>query len=300
MFDTLKPFKHGKLHSLPALQKELRIQVNRLPVSIRIVLESVLRNCDGKKITEEHVRQLAAWKPTAPRTEEIPFVVARIVLQDFTGVPLLCDLAAMRGVAAKMGKEPKLIEPLVEFTPYVRKSELAVVGKTRRGVTGTRVRYWADTQNNVKQISGWFQDDWRMTPDLTLQVYAQPFLARGDYSDVRELSATPRADRYEDRYQPYAPPAGTPMGFNRKSLRSNTVVRWEFRPGSSMFAVWTHGRDHYATTAGARSLGQEYDHLFELHPDNTFLVKIAYWLGRGEAGLYVPCAPRSASACSCA
>ena len=113
MFDTLKPFKNGKLHSLPALQKALGIQIDRLPVSIRIVLESVLRNCDGKKITEEHVRQLAAWKPAAPRTEEIPFVVARIVLQDFTGVPLLCDLAAMRGVAAKMGKEPKLIEPLV-------------------------------------------------------------------------------------------------------------------------------------------------------------------------------------------
>ena len=113
MFDTLKPFKHGKLHSLPALGKELNLKVERLPVSIRIVLESVLRNCDGKKVTEEHVRQLAAWKPNAARTEEIPFVVARIVLQDFTGVPLLCDLAAMRGVAQKMGKDPKVIEPLV-------------------------------------------------------------------------------------------------------------------------------------------------------------------------------------------
>ncbi|HEY8555511.1 MAG TPA: aconitate hydratase AcnA, partial [Burkholderiales bacterium] len=86
---------------------------SRLPVSIRIVLESVLRNCDGKKVTEEHVRQLAAWAPNAPRTQEIPFVVARIVLQDFTGVPLLCDLAAMRGVAARLGKNPKIIEPLV-------------------------------------------------------------------------------------------------------------------------------------------------------------------------------------------
>jgi aconitate hydratase len=113
MFDTLKPFKHGKFHSLPALQQSLGLPIERLPLSIRIVLESVLRNCDGKKVTEEHVRQLAAWKPNAARTEEIPFVVARIVLQDFTGVPLLCDLAAMRGVAQKMGKEPKLIEPLV-------------------------------------------------------------------------------------------------------------------------------------------------------------------------------------------
>jgi aconitate hydratase len=112
-FDTLQSFKHGQLYSLPALGKALRVPIERLPVSIRIVLESVLRNCDGKKVTEEHVRQLAGWKPVAPRSEEVPFVVARIVLQDFTGVPLLCDLAAMRGVAAKMGKEPKLIEPLV-------------------------------------------------------------------------------------------------------------------------------------------------------------------------------------------
>ena len=115
---TLQPFrtasgKTGQLHSLPALEKSGMAEVSRLPVSIRIVLESVLRNCDGKKITEEHVRQLAAWKASAPRTEEIPFVVARVVLQDFTGVPLLCDLAAMRGVAQRMGKNPKVIEPLV-------------------------------------------------------------------------------------------------------------------------------------------------------------------------------------------
>jgi aconitate hydratase len=112
-FNTLQSFKHGKLHSLPALGKKLGVKIERLPVSIRIVLESVLRNCDGKKVTEEHVRELANWKPNAKRTEEIPFVLARILLQDFTGVPLLCDLAAMRSVAQKMGKNPKLIEPLV-------------------------------------------------------------------------------------------------------------------------------------------------------------------------------------------
>jgi aconitate hydratase len=105
--------KEGRLYSLPALEKAGLGKVSRLPVSIRIVLESVLRNCDGKKVTEEHVRQLAAWQPNASRTEEIPFVVARVVLQDFTGVPLLCDLAAMRGVAQRMGKNPKVVEPLV-------------------------------------------------------------------------------------------------------------------------------------------------------------------------------------------
>ena len=116
--NTLKEFKvsgakKGKFYSLPALQKATGAKIDRLPVSIRIVLESVLRNCDGKKVTEAHVRQLANWKPNAARTDEIPFVVARVVLQDFTGVPLLADLAAMRGVASKMGKNPKNIEPLV-------------------------------------------------------------------------------------------------------------------------------------------------------------------------------------------
>ena len=112
-FNTLQSFKHGKLYSLPALGKALNIKVERLPVSIRIVLESVLRNCDGKKVTEAHVRQLAGWKAVAPRSEEIPFVVARILLQDFTGVPLLCDLAAMRNVAERVGKDPKVVEPMV-------------------------------------------------------------------------------------------------------------------------------------------------------------------------------------------
>src|SRR5258706_731508 len=111
--DTLQTFKHRKLYSLPALAKKLGLQIDRLPVSIRIVLESVLRNCDGKKVTAAHVRELAGWKPNAARTDEIPFVVARILLQDFAGVPLLGDLAAMRGVAARMGKDPKVVEPLV-------------------------------------------------------------------------------------------------------------------------------------------------------------------------------------------
>ncbi len=113
VFNTLQSFKHGKFYSLPELGKALDVKMDRLPVSIRIVLESVLRNCDGRKVTEEHVRELAGWKAVAPRTDEIPFVVARIVLQDFTGVPLLVDLAAMRGVAQEMGKDPKVIEPLV-------------------------------------------------------------------------------------------------------------------------------------------------------------------------------------------
>lgn len=109
----LAPGQSGQYYSLPALAESLGVNISRLPVSIRIVLESVLRNCDGKKVTEEHVKQLANWGATAARTDEIPFVVARVVLQDFTGVPLLADLAAMRNVAHKMGLDPKNIEPLV-------------------------------------------------------------------------------------------------------------------------------------------------------------------------------------------
>jgi aconitate hydratase len=117
-FQTLQSFpisggKSGKFHSLPALEQKGVGPVSRLPVSIRVVLESVLRNCDGKKVTEEDVRRLANWNAKAPAQVEIPFVVARVVLQDFTGVPLLVDLAAMRSTVAGMGRDPQMIEPLV-------------------------------------------------------------------------------------------------------------------------------------------------------------------------------------------
>src|SRR5258705_5792624 len=117
-FDSLDSFKtgggaSGQFHSLPKLEAAGVARVSRLPISIRIVLESVLRNVDGKKITEKDVRTLANWGATAERTDEIPFVVARILLQDFTGVRLLVDLAAMRSAAARLKADPKIIEPLV-------------------------------------------------------------------------------------------------------------------------------------------------------------------------------------------
>jgi aconitate hydratase len=109
----ISPSKTSRFHALAPLEAAGLGKISRLPVSLRIVLESLLRNCDGRRITEQHVRELAGWQPTAERTSEIPFVVARIVLQDFTGVPLLCDLAAMRGVAEQQGRNPKIVEPLV-------------------------------------------------------------------------------------------------------------------------------------------------------------------------------------------
>ncbi len=118
VFGALEKFNaggagEGWFCSLPGLEAAGLGRISRLPVSIRIVLESVLRNCDGKKVRQEDVRALAAWNAKKPATEEIPFVVARIVLQDFTGVPLLVDLAAMRNAMAAAGKDPAMIEPLV-------------------------------------------------------------------------------------------------------------------------------------------------------------------------------------------
>ncbi|MEY3547340.1 MAG: Aconitate hydratase precursor [Verrucomicrobiota bacterium] len=118
LFNTLQSFdlgngSTGQFYSLPSLEKAGVGPVSKLPVSVRLVLESVLRNCDGLKVQEANVLELANWKANESRTAEIPFVVARIVLQDFTGVPLLVDLAAMRSAVAKLGKNPKIIEPLV-------------------------------------------------------------------------------------------------------------------------------------------------------------------------------------------
>ncbi|MCB1227965.1 MAG: aconitate hydratase, partial [Verrucomicrobiales bacterium] len=103
----------GKFYSLPELEKQGIGQISRLPISIRIVLESLLRNLDGKKVTEADVKNLANWNAKNPGDYEIPFTVARIVLQDFTGVPLLVDLAAMRSAVHGMGKNATMIEPLV-------------------------------------------------------------------------------------------------------------------------------------------------------------------------------------------
>ena len=118
LFNSLQEFSTGsgssaKFYSLPALEKAGLGPISRLPVSIRIVLESVLRNVDGSRVEERNVQELAQWKPTAERTAEIPFVVARVLLQDFTGVPLGVDLAAMRTAVNALGKNPGIIEPLV-------------------------------------------------------------------------------------------------------------------------------------------------------------------------------------------
>nr|HNH89993.1 aconitase family protein [Thiobacillaceae bacterium] len=148
LFDSRQNFdagngKTGTYYSLPQLEKAGIGKVSRLPVSIRVVLESVLRNYDGQKITEQHVRELAGWQPNANRSEEIPFVVARILLQDFTGVPLLADLAAMRSFAQRTGKDAAKVEPLAPV-------ELVVDHSVQVDVFGNQPGQMSALQQNME------------------------------------------------------------------------------------------------------------------------------------------------------
>src|SRR6187397_2755275 len=136
LFNSLQNFepnpgRSGQFYSLPQLQKEGIGPISKLPVSLRIVLESVLRNYDGKRITEANVRELANWHPREDRKAEIPFVVARVLLQDFTGVPLLVDLAAMRSAVARLRKNTGLIEPLVPVDLVIDHSVQVDLSSTR-------------------------------------------------------------------------------------------------------------------------------------------------------------------------
>lgn len=123
---------------------------------------------------------------------------------------------------------------------------------------------------------------WRLnfiaTPNLSLQIYAEPFVSKGRYSDVRELD-NPRARAYVERFKPYADTAvaNNPGGFNFKQFRSNTVLRWEYKPGSTIFLVWTQGREGFEPAYGTRSFGGDFRNLFRQHPDNTFLIKVSHW-----------------------
>ena len=125
-----------------------------------------------------------------------------------------------------------------------------------------------------------FRINYTARPNLTLEFYGEPFATSGTYNDVREVSNTPDAANYDDRFRPYTAPAGSDMQFDYMQLRTNTVMRWEYRPGSTLFLVWTHGRQQYSTLRNQPAWHEDYRDLFDLHPDNTFLIKVAYWLSR--------------------
>jgi hypothetical protein len=124
--------------------------------------------------------------------------------------------------------------------------------------------------------------NYTFTPNVSLQAYTQPFVSKGTYSNVRQLSATPRAPEYDDRYAPFENSLVTanPGGFNFKEFQSNLVFRWEYQPGSTLFLVWNEGRQGNSSAPGADSFQGDVRDLLRLHPANTFLVKVSYWLNR--------------------
>jgi hypothetical protein len=124
--------------------------------------------------------------------------------------------------------------------------------------------------------------NYTFTPNVSIQAYTQPFISKGTYSNVRQLSATPRADAYVDRYATYGDKSVTndPGGFNFKEFQSNVVFRWEYKPGSTLFLVWNEGRQGSVPTQGTSDFTGDVRDLMRLHPVNTFLVKVSYWLNR--------------------
>jgi hypothetical protein len=145
---------------------------------------------------------------------------------------------------------------------------------TEEGVT-----HYSFAHLDQRTVSMSVRINYTARPNLTLEFYGEPFATAGTYSDVREISATPNAARYDDRFKPYSPPADTNLQFDFMQLRTNTVLRWEYLPGSTVFLVWAHGREKFLNERQP-SWRDDYSDLFHLHPDNTFLIKVAYWLNR--------------------
>jgi hypothetical protein len=146
--------------------------------------------------------------------------------------------------------------------------------------SGTARTHYSFAHLDQRTVSMNTRINYTMTPNLTFEFYGQPFVSTGMYSNVREVSSTPGAAAYADRFLPYVPPAGADLSFKFTQLRSNSVVRWEYRPGSTLFLVWAHGRNGPPNDNLNESWSRDYRDLFTLHPDNTFLIKLAYWLNR--------------------
>ena len=148
-------------------------------------------------------------------------------------------------------------------------------------VDGAGVTHFTFARLDQRTTSMSIRLNYTVTPDLTFELYGQPFVAEGTYSNLREISATPDADAYDARFQPYTPTGTMDMDFKVTELRTNSVVRWEYRPGSTVFFVWQHGRQGPPPETSMRQTWtRDYRELFDVHPDNTFLIKLAYWLSR--------------------
>ncbi len=180
--------------------------------------------------------------------------------------------------------------PQVEYKVAGRFSSSLSLGRSRNitdnqwygNFTDAGVRHYTFAHLDQTTNSATLRMNYTFSPTVSLQAYAQPFVSKGTYSDVRQLSATPRASSYDARFAPYldADVTSDPGGFNFKALQSNVVFRWEYNPGSTLFLVWNQGRQGSDPLEGTNTFRGDVNDLFRLHPANTFLVKVSYWLNR--------------------
>jgi hypothetical protein len=152
------------------------------------------------------------------------------------------------------------------------------IGNFRDSVTSAT--HYAFARLNQQTLATALRATYIATPELSIQFYAQPFVSNGSYTAPRELSSTPRATEYTERYRNYSAPASALSGFSDREFKSNTVIRWEYRPGSTLYVVWTQGRQLFRDNPDTRSWSRSYPDLLSIRPDNTFLVKLSYWLNR--------------------
>jgi hypothetical protein len=145
---------------------------------------------------------------------------------------------------------------------------------------GGGVTHHAFAHLDQRTVSMNLRVSYTATPDLTFELYGEPFASSGIYTDVREVSATPGAADYDARFQPYTPPAGTALSFSYRQLRTNAVLRWEYLPGSTLFLVWAHGREGFTQDQERQSWHDDLGGLWDLDADDTFLLKVSYWLNR--------------------
>ncbi len=198
------------------------------------------------------------------------------------------------GVWINLGKSDEGKSHSVNYSPYVNfrfgtRATLGVsAGYSERvndsqwfgNFTSGAVTHYSFAHLDQTEVSMSVRANYTATPRLTFEFYGAPFVSHGRYTDFRELSATPRAAAYDDRFVAYTPPPGVDDAFKYAQLRANAVVRWEYRPGSTMFVVWQHGKEMFQNQFGNQSWTADYQDLFDRQPDNTFLVKFAYWLNR--------------------
>ena len=177
------------------------------------------------------------------------------------------------------------LDPYVSFRPSTRMSATVSAGYSRNHAgaqwygnftDGAGTTHYSFARLDQRTISSSLRLNYTMTPDLTLEFYGQPFVSSGTYSDFREVS-DPRAEAFDDRFTAFAPPQGSATQFKFAQLRTNTVMRWEYRPGSTLFLVWAQGRQDFDNVFEQQNWRRDYRDIFALHPDNTFLIKVAYW-----------------------